>query len=93
MTPDADYLHVCRCLGAHNICFTRPSHSLFFCLGQTLPTVRGSGVYQRVRVATVPTILQRILTVQAVDAAIEKLDSGKWIHVYSEGMAGWCSVV
>eukprot|EP00048_Salpingoeca_helianthica_P006245 m.96264 g.96264 ORF g.96264 m.96264 type:complete len:288 (+) comp13931_c0_seq3:1705-2568(+) len=34
-------------LGGDNICFSRPSHALFFTLGQTIPVRRGIGVYQR----------------------------------------------
>jgi monolysocardiolipin acyltransferase len=33
-------------LGAHNICFTNPIYSWFFHTGQTLPIVRGAGIYQ-----------------------------------------------
>ncbi|CAM0139814.1 Lyso-phosphatidylcholine acyltransferase [Umbelopsis sp. WA50703] len=33
-------------LGAAEICFTNPASSLFFGLGQVIPTVRGYGIYQ-----------------------------------------------
>ena len=33
-------------LGAKEICFSRPWHSLFFRMGQVLPIVRGGGIYQ-----------------------------------------------
>lgn len=33
-------------LGAREVCFSQPSHSLFFRLGRVLPIVRGEGVYQ-----------------------------------------------
>ncbi|KAI7860353.1 acyltransferase-domain-containing protein [Circinella umbellata] len=33
-------------LGAADICFTTLFRSLFFALGQTIPTIRGSGIYQ-----------------------------------------------
>ncbi len=34
-------------LGAREICFTKPSHSIFFRMGKVLPIVRGHGVYQQ----------------------------------------------
>lgn len=33
-------------LGAKDVCFNQPLHSLFFRLGQVLPVVRGGGIYQ-----------------------------------------------
>jgi monolysocardiolipin acyltransferase len=35
-------------LGAKEVCFTQPWHSIMFRLGQVLPIVRGAGVYQPV---------------------------------------------
>jgi monolysocardiolipin acyltransferase len=33
-------------IGAREVVFKRPAHSLFFRLGKTLPIVRGKGIYQ-----------------------------------------------
>lgn len=35
-------------LGAKEVCFSKPSHALFFRSGQVLPIVRGDGVYQKI---------------------------------------------
>lgn len=55
-------------LAAHDICFTRKSHSTFFMYGKCIPCVRGGGVFQ-----------------PAVDACIDKLHLGEWVHVFPEG--------
>ncbi|CAG8624284.1 10014_t:CDS:2 [Funneliformis mosseae] len=55
-------------LGAQEICFKTPTRSLFFALGQVIPTVRGAGIYQ-----------------PAMNFAIEKLNEGKWVHMFPEG--------
>jgi len=34
-------------LGAHNVCFKKPSHGFFCSLAKVIPVVRGEGVYQR----------------------------------------------
>ena len=35
-------------LGAKEVCFSQPWHSIFFRMGQVLPIVRGAGIYQPV---------------------------------------------
>ncbi|ORY04343.1 endocardial fibroelastosis 2, partial [Basidiobolus meristosporus CBS 931.73] len=55
------------CLAAREICFTNEAFSLFFYLGQTVPIVRGDGIYQ-----------------PAVDFAIDRMNDGKWIHIFPE---------
>jgi len=34
-------------LGAHNVCFKKPSHGTFCALSRIIPVIRGGGVYQR----------------------------------------------
>ena len=34
-------------LGAHNVCFKKPSHGTFCALSKIIPVIRGDGVYQR----------------------------------------------
>ena len=33
-------------IAAHDICFTRKSHALFFAFGKSIPVVRGNGIFQ-----------------------------------------------
>ncbi|XP_074644582.1 tafazzin-like isoform X2 [Tubulanus polymorphus] len=56
-------------LAGHDICYTKNFHSLFFTLGNTVPIVRGNGVYQQSMDYVIDRMNQR----------------GDWIHIFPEG--------
>ncbi|KAJ1982599.1 Lyso-phosphatidylcholine acyltransferase [Dimargaris xerosporica] len=56
------------CLAARELLFTNPIATTFFTLGQTMPLLRGAGIFQ-----------------PYLDAALERLNRNKWVHLFPEG--------
>nr|CAB3475334.1 unnamed protein product [Digitaria exilis] len=73
-------------LCATDRCFTNPVLSTFFRSVKVLPVSRGDGIYQKMHHWACSLLIASIVfSVQGMDMALSKLNSGGWVHIFPEG--------